>query len=111
MSEDVVVSFKGFKPTETTASEVKVLTDALREESPSESSLNATFSKARGNKYEGFIRINFSEGSFIAKAKDYDLGSVIAKLGERLREQLGRWRNVRFDSTSEGGLSYGGQSH
>jgi ribosome-associated translation inhibitor RaiA len=109
-TEDVIVNYKGFKPSQNTEAELKKVTDYLHEVAPSESSLNATFTKARGNKYQGMIRINFSEGSFFARAKDYDLESVIVKIVQRLREQLNRWKTLRFDEPGimiEGDLSYG----
>jgi ribosome-associated translation inhibitor RaiA len=101
-AEDVIVNYKGFLPTENTAASLKTITEHLHEESPSESSLKADFVKESADSYQGTIRINFSEGIFWARATSDDLNSVISELVQRLREQLRRWKTMRF----EGEYSY-----
>lgn len=105
-TEYVTVNYKGFKPNQDTEAELKAITDRLQDEAPSESSLNATFTKARGNEYSGCIRIHFSEGIFSARADAYDLKTVIEKIVLRLREQLNRWKSVRFGGELSYGASY-----
>ena len=95
-TEDVIVNFKGFKPTQRTMTRVKSMTDNLYYESPSESCIKATFSRAGKAGYMGILKINSSVGSFVAKALGDDMNTLGENLFKQVRAQLKQWKTTRF---------------
>lgn len=95
-TEDVIVSFKGFKPSPNVVTTLQEVASHIHMESPSESCVRATFSRTGKNKFQGAVKINSSIGHFYAMAKDYNLNNVTHKLVHRIRKQLNRWKTLRF---------------
>lgn len=93
--EDVYVNIKGFIPSQSTETEMKAMTEILQSESPSDSSLSATFIKSDGTEFWGSVRISSSEGSFITEAIDQNLSVVVTELVARSREKLNQWKISR----------------
>lgn len=95
-TEDLIVNYQGFKPSQRAFEGLKRVTEILFNESPSESSLKATFTRLGEDQYQGILKITSSVGSFIARAEDYDLVNVGNKLMSEVRRQLNGWKNLRF---------------
>jgi hypothetical protein len=109
-TEDIIVDYKGFKPSQRTLSRVKSMTDNLYNESPSESCIKATFVRAGKKGYMGVVKVNSSVGSFFAKALGEDLNSLGENLFKQVRNQLKEWKTMRFLEPAAGSECYG-QGH
>ena len=95
-TQDVIVNFKGFKPQQNIVARVRSMADSLYYQSPSESCIKATFSRAGKAGYVGIVKINSSVGSFVAKALGDDLNSLGENLFKQIRSQLKQWKTRRF---------------
>lgn len=95
-TEDVTVDYQGFKPNQSILKHMKSITDHLYYDSPSESSIKATFARAGKAGFTGIVKINSSVGSFVAKALGEDINSLSDNLFKQVRNQLKEWKTTRF---------------
>lgn len=94
-SENSLIKFQGIHPSSFTRSYLKDKMDAIQDESPYGSNLNATFSR-RNHLFKGIVTIHSSHGKFFAAASGTKLKEVTHSLMDQIRKQLGRWKAQRF---------------
>lgn len=95
-TQDVRIQFVGFKPADPTAHKLEAWAEELHEESPSESSMKATYSR-QGKEYRGEIKITSRAGEFFVAARGVNLYAVGRDALKRMRRQLSQWKARRFD--------------
>ncbi len=87
--------FNGFEPSNEVRDVINMRLGQILDESPSESTLTASFTK-HGGVYKGIFLVNYATGFFKAESIHDDPEDVVFELVSILRNQLKNWRKERF---------------
>jgi hypothetical protein len=98
--EDFAIQYQGFSPSPFAQNYVRDLMAKIHEEAPSASHMKVTISKVDDRAFRGLVRITSHAGSFNAIASGAGFIEVAHELFDRMRRQLEKWKDRRFDRES-----------
>lgn len=87
--------FSGFLPNEDLKSLAKHKLSEVLEESPSDADGEIELVMHKGH-FEGFLKIRALAGAFVARTMSTDPRAVIEKLVEDIRQQVNKWKSLRY---------------
>jgi hypothetical protein len=96
LSEDVIIDFSGFEPSQDMRSRLYFVLNQLHLKSPSKSLMHVTFTLTNGI-IEGVVKITSVAENFVAKAADRHVVDVGHKLFDKALAQLDKWKSLRFE--------------
>jgi len=88
------VEFAGFEPDHSLKSTISRTLDAILGSAPSDSEPRACLQRTKEG-FKGFLRLNSQQGTFSVEATGRDAIEMMARLKDRMSEQLGSWRGGR----------------
>lgn len=89
------VEFKGFEPDRNLKTTIARTFDAILGTAPSDSEPRARLQRTAEG-FKGFLRLTSSQGVFVVEAVGREPLEMIARLKDRMAEQIGSWRGGRF---------------
>ncbi|MCX7978460.1 MAG: hypothetical protein N2578_05605 [Bdellovibrionaceae bacterium] len=101
MSEDIVIHYHGFHPSEASALMLQNLLEEVREEAPYGAAVRASFNRKDGV-IKGILQVNSAVGPFFAVSSGEEIHEVAQTLMRRIRRRMEKWKSRRYRESGIG---------